>query len=75
MIVAISNRGQITVPKKLRSRFSTYAVCEETSEGVILKPLKTSDQFLLELEESYEDWKQNGGTSLDQLAKENGLTL
>ena len=67
-ILEISERGQITIPKKIRSllkgQFISIKVIEDQ---IILSPLQTVDRFLDELDERYDDWKKHGGKTLAQI--------
>jgi bifunctional DNA-binding transcriptional regulator/antitoxin component of YhaV-PrlF toxin-antitoxin module len=72
-IIEITPRGQITIPKKIRdqlkSKFITIKIIENQ---VILSPLQTVNNFLDELDESFQDWKEHGGKTLSQMKKAYG---
>lgn len=73
-ILEISERGQITIPKKVRQLFKgQFVTIRIEGKDLILSPLETVDQFLNDLDEAHQDWKKNGGTGLDQLEKKNQL--
>ena len=67
-VIEISARGQITIPKKIRSilkgKFVTISIL---NNQIILTPVQTLDSFLNELDEAHQDWKKNGGISLTDL--------
>lgn len=67
-VIEISARGQITIPKKIRSilkgKFVTISIL---NNQIILTPVQTLDAFLNELDEAHQDWKKNGGISLTDL--------
>lgn len=61
-IVAVSPRGQITIPKAFRKRVNVkHFILEIEGNTVLLKPLKTREEFFEELEEAEKDWEKNGG--------------
>lgn len=70
-ILEISERGQITIPKRIRAllkgQFITLKVVEDQ---VILSPLQTVDRFLDELDEAHQDWKKHGGRTLAEIKDE-----
>ena len=75
-IVAISPRGQITIPKIFREKMGvtkkmgvTHLVLQIEDTGLLLKPLQTKEEFLAELEESEKDWEKNGGITLEEMKK------
>lgn len=67
-VIEISARGQITIPKKIRSilkgKFVTISIL---NNQIILTPVQTVDAFLNELDEAHQDWKKNGGINLSEL--------
>lgn len=69
-ILTVSDRGQITIPKKAREalpygRFEWSIV----NDSLVLKPLQTRDEFFAELEESEKDWEEHGGVSFEEIKK------
>lgn len=69
-ILAVSDRGQITIPKELRRRLkATHVVCTFEDDSVILRPLQTRDEFLDELESAKKLWKNRGGLTIHQMKK------
>lgn len=71
-VLVVSERGQVTIPKKFRSKFKTnFLVCYPDSDGrLILAPMETKEEFFDELESSYRDWKKRGGYSFDEVMGE-----
>lgn len=75
-ILPVSDRGQITLPKKIRDKIQTRFFTCEISEGtIVLKPMKTREDFFAELEAAEKDWEKNGGITLEELIKEHNLNL
>lgn len=69
-ILPVSDRGQITLPKKIRDKIQVkFFTCEIENGAVVLKPLKTREDFFAELEAAEKDWEKNGGKTLDEIAK------
>ncbi len=67
-ILEISERGQITIPKKIRGLLKgQFITLKVVKDQVILSPLQTVDRFLDELDERHDDWKKHGGTSLAEI--------
>lgn len=74
MIVSMSERGQITIPMSLRRRLrSKHLICTLEDDSVVLRPLQTRDEFLVELEGAKKEWKKNGGLTLSQIKKKYDL--
>ena len=48
MLVKVTSKNQITIPKKIMEKFpgTRYFEIESTGEAVVLKPLKLSDASL-----------------------------
>ena len=70
VILSLSDRGQLTVPKNLRDQFSVQRfVCRVEDGKIILEPLQTRDEFLASLEAAEKDWDKNGGLTLAQIKK------
>jgi bifunctional DNA-binding transcriptional regulator/antitoxin component of YhaV-PrlF toxin-antitoxin module len=69
-VLEISERGQITIPKKIRSQFKgQFVTIKIIDNQIILTPVQTVDKFLDELDEVHQDWKKNGGISLSEIKK------
>lgn len=69
-IIPVSERGQITLPKKIREQIDVkFFTCEVEHGAIVLKPLKTREDFLAELEEAEQDWEKHGGISLQEMKK------
>lgn len=67
-ILEISERGQITIPKKIRNIFpGQFVTIKIEGKNIVLSPLETVNQFLDDLDEAHQDWKKNGGISLSEL--------
>lgn len=74
-IIPVSGRGQITLPKKVRDQIKVkFFTCEVEHGMIILKPLKTRDEFLEELEEAERGWEKNGGLTLEEMKKKYKLS-
>lgn len=71
-IIPISDRGQITIPKKIREFLnSNYISCKiDRKNRLIIEPVKTREQFFAELEAEEKDWEENGGYSFEEVMKE-----
>ncbi len=73
-ILAVSERGQITIPMVLRKNLrSKHLVCTFENNSVVLRPLQTKDEFLEELKGAKKDWVKNGGLSLSRMKKKYSL--
>lgn len=69
-ILSLSDRGQITIPQKIRKSVSVkHFVCRMKDGNIILEPLQTREEFLQELDEAEKDWEKNGGKTLNQMRK------
>lgn len=69
-IIPVSDRGQLTIPKKIRDEIKVkFFTCEMEEGRLILKPLKTREDFFVELDEAEEGWKKHGGMTLAQMKK------
>ena len=70
-IVAISDRGQVTIPKGVRAQMIEvqYFTCRVKGSSIVLEPLQTRDEFLEELEEARKDWKKKGGLTVKEMGK------
>ena len=67
-ILSISDRGQITIPQKIRKKFMVkHFICISSGDGIILRPLKTREGFMEELEDAERDWKKQGGLTLKSI--------
>lgn len=67
-ILSVSDRGQVTIPLKIREKYGVkHFICIVQEDGIILKPLQTRDEFVEELENAEKDWNKNGGTTLAQV--------
>lgn len=74
-ILPLSERGQITLPKKIRDQIRVkFFTCEMENGAIILKPLKTKEDFLEELDTADQDWEKNGGVSWQKVMKKAGLS-
>lgn len=71
----ISPRGQITIPKRYRKniKVNLFSI-QQQGEDIILRPVKTREDFLEELEERHAEWKEKGGTPLAKIKKEHGIS-
>ncbi len=67
-ILSVSDRGQITIPQKIREKYGVrHFICIVQGDGIVLKPLQTRDEFVRELENAEKDWSKNGGVTLAQI--------
>lgn len=70
-IITISDRGQITIPSKIRAQIGVKNfVCVVEDSKIVLTPLQTREDFLKELDSAENDWEINGGKSLNQVKKQ-----
>lgn len=73
-IIEISDRGQLTVPKKIRELMDAKRfVCTFDDGKIMLEPLRTIEEFWNQLETAEKDWKKNGGSSLKEIKKKYNL--
>jgi bifunctional DNA-binding transcriptional regulator/antitoxin component of YhaV-PrlF toxin-antitoxin module len=73
-ILEVSERGQITIPNKIRKQFSVNRfICRVFSGNIILEPLQTREEFLNELDDIENDYKINGGLTLVEIKKKHNL--
>ncbi len=69
-ILSVSDRGQITLPKKMLTTMKVkFFTCHLENGEIMLKPLKTREEFFAELEESEKDWEKNGGIPWQKVMK------
>lgn len=69
-IISLSDRGQITIPQDVREKVVVkHFVCTVENGSIILRPLQTREDFLLEIEGAEKDWKKNGGLTLKEIKK------
>ncbi len=69
-ILPLSERGQITLPKKVRDTIKVkFFTCELQDGTIILSPLKTREEFFEELETAEQEWEKHGGKTLDEMKK------
>lgn len=74
-ILGISDRGQITIPQKIRMSMKVkFFTCDVDDGAIVLKPLKTREEFFKELEESEKDWEKNGGIPWKEVMKKAKLS-
>lgn len=76
-VIAISDRGQITIPNDLRAQLKVkYLLCSLDKKGaLVLSPLQTKDEFLSELEDDVREYKKNRkGISLNEVGKKYKLS-
>lgn len=73
-ILAISERGQITIPQKIREQIHVkYFVCKIEGDHIVLEPLQTREDFLTELDGAEKDWERHGGLTLKEIKKKHRL--
>lgn len=69
-ILAISERGQITIPIEIRGEFQVkYFVCQIKKAGIMLTPLQTKEDFLTEMDTAEKHWEKHGGKTLKEVKK------
>ncbi len=74
IILNVSDRGQVTIPHKLRKEFPAKRfICYTENGSIVLRPFQSREEFLDDLEEAKEDWKKNGGLSLEEMRKKYNL--
>lgn len=69
-ILELSDRGQVTIPKKIRETVQVKRfICEVKGNKIILEPLQTRDEFLNELEMAEKGWQAKGGLTIKEMKK------
>ncbi len=69
-IIPVSDRGQITLPKKVRAEIKVkFFTCDVENGTIVLKPVQTREEFFAELEERDKDWEKHGGVSWKKVMK------
>lgn len=71
-IIQVSDRGQITIPSRLREKLSINGavMCKVINKRIVLEPVGTRDLFLEEIEEAIRDIEKNGGYTLEEVMEE-----
>lgn len=71
-IIQVSDRGQVTLPQKLRKLLGINGavMCKVVSKKIVLEPVGTRDLFLEEIEEQIRDYERNGGRTLEEVMEE-----
>lgn len=74
-VLSLSERGQLTIPKKIRNKITVKRfVCRLEGDRIILEPLQTREEFFKELDEIEKKWeKHGGGLTLDEVKKKYNL--
>lgn len=73
-ILELSERGQLTIPKKIRDQVDFKRFICHTEDGkIILEPLQTREDFLSEMDSIEKDYKKNGGIGLKDIKKKYDL--
>lgn len=73
-ILELSERGQITIPNKIRRQMAVKRfVCHVEAGKIVLEPLQTREEFLNELDDIEADYKKNGGIGLNEIKKKYNL--
>lgn len=68
--LVISERGQITIPKKIRAKINVkFFMCDVENGAIVLKPMQTRDEFFAELDAAEKNWKKHGGKTLEEVMK------
>lgn len=74
ILLPISERGQITIPKKIRAALkSQFVSCSIKDDIITLQAVQTKEDFLQELDDAHEDWKVSGGKSLADMKNDYAL--
>lgn len=69
-ILSLSERGQLTIPQKVREQMAVkHFICSVKDGTIVLKPLQTREEFLTELEKAEKDWEKKGGLTLNEVKK------
>lgn len=69
-ILELSDRGQVTIPKKIRETIVVKRfICVVRDNKIILEPLQTRDEFLGELGIAEKEWKLKGGLTIKEMKK------
>lgn len=73
-ILEISERGQLTIPKKFREQVLVKRfICRLENGKIILEPLQTREEFLAELDAIEKDYQKNDGLNLAEMKKKYDL--
>jgi len=73
-ILSVSDRGQVTIPSKLRDRMPAKRfICTVEDGAIVLRPFQSREEFISELEEAEKDWEKNGGLTLKEIKKKYNL--
>lgn len=74
-ILSLSERGQLTIPQKIRNQISVKRfVCRLEGSKIILEPIQTREEFFKELGEIEKKCKQRGdGLTLEEIKKKYSL--
>lgn len=73
-ILFVSERGQVTIPQKLRKQIKVkYFTCHIDGPNIILSPLQTRDEFIEELDAAEKDWEKHGGKTVSEMKKKYNL--
>jgi bifunctional DNA-binding transcriptional regulator/antitoxin component of YhaV-PrlF toxin-antitoxin module len=73
-ILEVSERGQITIPNKIRKQLAVKRfICRIEGENIVLEPLQTREEFLKELEDIEGEYKKNGGMGMDEIKKKHNI--
>ncbi|MDA1060319.1 MAG: hypothetical protein O3B47_00830 [bacterium] len=67
-ILKLSERGQITIPQKIRKKMIVKRfICRVKGNNIVLEPLQTKEEFLEELEMAEKNWEEKGGSDLKKI--------
>ncbi|MBI4235315.1 hypothetical protein HY604_03380 [Candidatus Peregrinibacteria bacterium] len=73
-ILELSERGQITIPQKIRKQIIVKRfICNIKDGKIVLEPLQTKADFLKELETAEKSWEKKGGLKLKEMKDKYGL--
>jgi len=73
-IVTTNDRGQLTLPKKMREKAGARNfICYFLEGKFVLEPMQTRDEFLEECDGALKDWKKHGGYTLEEMRKRHDL--
>lgn len=74
-IISLSNRGQITLPQKIRQQITVkFFTCDVKNGAIVLKPVQTREEFFAELEEREKHWEKHGGIPWKEVMKKAKLS-
>lgn len=73
-ILSLSERGQVTIPQKIREKIPVkHFICRIEGSKIVLSPLQTKEDFFDELDQAEKDWEKHGGLTIKEMKKKYNL--